>query len=302
MRPHALHRLTIKHMQALVALDRASSLSKAADALGISQPAFSSRMQEVERLSRTACFHRTGNRLAFTQSGLILLNAARLVLDELNRAEGYLEQLDASPVQIIRLETRGYLLEDHIAPVLAGFMAENPGVVVETSCNAQGFPFENLLGGKVDISIVLGEFARSGVDRQFLRRDDLVGVVPAGHRLASKAHLSAEDFRDDILLVFSGVLERGQEVENLFEPAGILPYRVLSTGNARFVCAMVANNAGLGILGHWAIGKALQGYGLTAVPLTEAGLQANWYAATSKSRTDDQATAALLELLSRAFQ
>lgn len=301
MRPHSLHRLTIKHMQALVALDRQTSISKAADALGISQPALSSRLQEVERLSRTACFHRNGNRLSFTQSGLILLNAARLVLDELRRAEGYLEQLDAEPLQVIRLETRGYLLDDWLAPVLALFIAENPGTVVETSCGNDSLPFENLLDGKVDVSIAMGEGTRNGIERHFLREDDLVAVVPPGHSLSDRDHLVAADFRTETLLVFSATLERGQEVENLFEPAGILPSRVLAVGNAQFVCSMVASNAGLGILGRWAAAEAARTYGLKAIRLTPTGLKSNWYVAFAKRTGPDKAISDLLRLLKQSL-
>jgi LysR family transcriptional regulator for metE and metH len=300
MRPHNLHRLTIKHMQALVALDREASISKASDMLGISQPALSSRLQEVERLSRTPCFHRVGNRLSFTQAGLILLNAARMVLDELKRAEGYLEQQDAAPVQVIRLETRGYLLEDWLSPLLARFMAETPGTVVETSCSDDSLPYENLLDGKVDVSIVMGDVTRSGVDRHFLRTDELVGVVAPGHPLAGRSHLDAGDFRGETLLVFSATLERGQEVDRLFAPAGVLPQRVLAAGTAQFVCAMVASGAGLGILGKWAAQRAVESYGLRTVRLTPAGLTSNWYAACVRHGATDTAISSLLQLLKQS--
>ena len=52
---------------ALVALEQARTLSAAAELLGISQPAFSSRLSEIERLCQTRCFNRINNRLSFTE-------------------------------------------------------------------------------------------------------------------------------------------------------------------------------------------------------------------------------------------
>lgn len=294
MRESNLHRLTIKHMQALDALEQEDSISKAASALGISQPALSNRLREIERLSNNTCFHRKGNRLSFTQSGLVLLNTAQIVLEELRRAEDYLKQFGMGGFQIIRLETRGYLLDFWLAPVLSRFMANSPGVLVETSCNGDKLPLENLLTGRVDVTVTMGDSQRNGVERDFLLEDELVAVLPAEHPLVHREYLAAEDFREETLLGISSILERGQEFDHLFGPSGAAPERFLSAGNAQFVCALVANDTGLGILGKWAASYDIRKYGLKTVRLTRAGLKVNWHAAFAESGTQRGETAALI--------
>ncbi|MEQ9258870.1 MAG: LysR family transcriptional regulator [Roseovarius sp.] len=295
---HNLHRLTVKHMQALIALDREATVSRAALSLGISQPAMSSRLQEIERLYRSRFFQRVGNRMVFTQAGQILLNATRLMLEELKRAEIYLDRLEGQPAETIRLEIRGYLLDRYLAPVLARFMAAHPDTVVEVSSSFHSIPFENLLGGKVDVVLLMGEFIRARVERYWHRSDDLVGVLPPDHPLARRTHLEAKDFVPETLLVSSAQLERGQEVERFFEPAGLSTERVVALGHPRMVCAMVAQKAGLGILGRWAAADSIRDYGLATVPLTDKGIPIQLHAACrSGERAGRPSVAALIEAL-----
>lgn len=168
---------------------------------------------------------------------------------------------------------------------------------METSCNGDKLPLENLLTGRVDVTVTMGDSQRNGVERDFLLEDELVAVLPAEHPLVHREYLAAEDFREETLLGISSILERGQEFDHLFGPSGAAPERFLSAGNAQFVCALVANDTGLGILGKWAASYDIRKYGLKTVRLTRAGLKVNWHAAFAESGTQRGETAALIRVV-----
>ena len=57
-----LNRLTVKHLRALAALEEKITLTRAAESLSLSQPALSNRLREIERLTDTHIFDRSGGR------------------------------------------------------------------------------------------------------------------------------------------------------------------------------------------------------------------------------------------------
>lgn len=297
MQTRLIHRLSIKQLQALVALEQARTLSAAAELLGISQPAFSSRLSEIERLCQTRCFNRINNRLSFTQSGFTLLNAAKLILDELHRAEAFINDANKSVLDTVRLETRGYTLDRWLAPVLAGFMTGAPDMLVEVSYSTGSLPLDELHRGVVDLSLSMGSFMRPGLERHHLFDDELVAVVPADHPLAERAFLTPEDFQPEVLVTYSGIAERGLEVEHFFAPAGIAPGLVVSVGSSQLACEMVANGAGLSILGRWAMAQQQPAANVVYILLGEAGLQVAWYAICRQGETAKPGLNRLLDAL-----
>jgi len=105
-----LNRLTVKHLRALAALEENMTLARAAEPLNRSQPALSNRLREIERLTDTRIFHRSGTKLSFTALGTVLSNTARIVLDELNLAEACLAKARRTQRRTVMPEVWGYAL------------------------------------------------------------------------------------------------------------------------------------------------------------------------------------------------
>lgn len=296
-----LNRLTVKQLQALVALDDSGSLTRAARHLGISQPAFSNRLREVERLTGTDVFNRDGNRLHFTSLGRILLNAARVVLDELIQAEFHLSQSGVHSRSVIRIEVRGYNLHEGLCPILAEMMREPNCSLFEIRPDASRLPLEALIAGDVDLTIALGSFGRRGLELHKLFEDELVAVVPLDHHLASRDFLNPADFLDDMYITYDAVLERGQEVEQFFLPAGIFPRQIHCVGSSDYVCGLVARGHGISILSRWAVNQHPAVMGLVMKPLTREGIRATWHAVVRQSDKENNSLAKLYRQLPSVF-
>src|SRR5215467_7514707 len=95
--------LDVKLMRMLVAIDRHGTLTRAAEALGITQSALSHHIKESERRAAVSIFHRIGRRLRFTAVGEELLQAARSVTSEIDRIEADLALYREGYGPIVRL-------------------------------------------------------------------------------------------------------------------------------------------------------------------------------------------------------
>jgi molybdenum-dependent DNA-binding transcriptional regulator ModE len=93
--------IPIEIMRTVVAISETGSLSKAADRLGLSQPAISSQIKRLQGLVGGALFLKTANGTTVTELGMLALQQARRILeahDQLLRLGG-----NSDGVQPLRL-------------------------------------------------------------------------------------------------------------------------------------------------------------------------------------------------------
>lgn len=79
--------LRLRHLRCFLEVARRGSLSAAADALHVSQPAASKTIRELEEIVGTALFDRSGRNLVLTAAGRVYQSQAGGALAELERAQ-----------------------------------------------------------------------------------------------------------------------------------------------------------------------------------------------------------------------
>ena len=75
-------RLKLRHFTLLIELDRARSVSRAAEQLGLAQPTVTRSLGEIEAIFMTPLFHRSRRGLEPTPAGQLVLARARLALTD----------------------------------------------------------------------------------------------------------------------------------------------------------------------------------------------------------------------------
>jgi LysR family transcriptional regulator, cyn operon transcriptional activator len=89
--------LEIRHLRYFLAVAEAGSFSRAADRVGISQPAISQQMRDLEAGLRVSLFQRRGKRILLTSTGMIFQEHARAIL---RQVENFLQELSSEPGQL----------------------------------------------------------------------------------------------------------------------------------------------------------------------------------------------------------
>src|SRR3954465_9405089 len=92
-RRYLSHRLRLHLLRAADAIESQGSLVKASAVLGITQPAITKSLQELEELLRLRLFDRHPRGMRPTEAGTVFVSAARRVLSELNRLDEELDRL-----------------------------------------------------------------------------------------------------------------------------------------------------------------------------------------------------------------
>jgi LysR family transcriptional regulator, cyn operon transcriptional activator len=173
--------LEIRHLRYFLAVAEAGSFSRAANRLGISQPAISQQMRDLETGLRVSLFQRRGKRILLTSAGLIFQEHARVLLREL---ENLLQELSSEPGQLRGALHLGVvpILNVALVPHLLGlFAAAHPGIsltVEEISSTEIETALEE---GRMDVG--LGFLTRHSPNLRYerLRTDEFALIVSGAH-------------------------------------------------------------------------------------------------------------------------
>lgn len=204
-------------MGTFLAVCQEGTCSGAAEHLHMTQPGVSQQVAALERTWGCRLFERRGRRMVLTPPGEILRDFARGVRNDAMRTR---ERMDArGRVVPLRLGATRTIGEYVLPPLLAPWLAENPGVDLTLEVDNTARLLAGLESGELDGAWIEGVFDGGGFETRELARDALVGVCAPCHPLAGK-EVTLDDLGGERLLVRekgSGgrlVLERALEARN----------------------------------------------------------------------------------------
>ena len=112
-------------------LARAGSLSAAGRELGISTPAVSKHLAQMEGRLGTALVNRTTRRMSLTPEGEVYLEHARRILAGIDDLSQQLGVAKETPQGLLRVNATLGFGRSHVAPVISAFVRKHPAVEVQ---------------------------------------------------------------------------------------------------------------------------------------------------------------------------
>lgn len=288
--------LEVRHLRVVDAVQRAGTMSGAAQALHLTQPAVSHAVRDLEARLGVELFHRRGRRLVATPAGERLLVGAHRVLDELARVEEDLAEYGTGHRGIVRITTECYTCYHWLPSILRRFLDEYPEVQVQIVPEAVTAPVRALLNGELDLAILHHRPNHRDLALTRLFDDEIVAVVPAGHGLAGRPFVGAADFETEHVILHSD-LEDSSLFSLLLRPAGVTPRRVSKLPLTEALLEAVKVGLGVSVMARWAVRPEVEAGNLVAIPLGSRGLRRSWYAATLRRRAASPVVEALVAQL-----
>ena len=136
------------------------SFSAAAEAVGVSKATVSKAIARLEAQIGAALFHRTSRRLTLTEQGRSLADPARAMLAQARAAEEAAQEGAAALAGRVRVSAPMSFGLAHVAPVIARFLAEQPGIEIDLNLSdavvdivAEGFDVALRIGTLPDSSL-----------------------------------------------------------------------------------------------------------------------------------------------------
>ncbi len=249
---------SLRQLRTFVAIAERGSVTEAARALNLTQPAASQQLREVERLLGTRLLDRAGGRLVATASGLAALGPARQALAAAEEAAAAVQAVRAGAAGRVRLGT-GATACIHLLPkALATVRARLPGLEIVVATGNTPDILRRVEEGALDLGLVT-------MPRQVPRtlaatpvwRDALAALLPealAGPVAFTPAGLAAMP----LILYETGGDTRGI-VDAWFRRAGLVAKPIMELGSVEAIKVLVGSGLGASVLPRLALDQPVPG-------------------------------------------
>ncbi|TCJ02031.1 LysR family transcriptional regulator [Cytobacillus praedii] len=175
--------MNLHALRLLIKVAELKSVTKAADALSISQPAVTIQIRNLEKETGLKLIETVGRGINLTKEGEFLVERALTLFDMEKDIENKLFQLKNGELQELRIAST-YLPANFLLPVwLAKFKMDFPSVNVNLYSGNSNQVLENLLRYNSDIAFVVKEeWNNPDIHLDHLMDIDFWFIVPHGHK------------------------------------------------------------------------------------------------------------------------
>ena len=260
--------MTLEQLRIFVAVAERLHMTRAAEALHLTQSAVSAAVQALETRHGTRLFDRVGRGLALNAAGTAFLPEARAVLARAEAAGRLLDELAGLKRGSVRLFASQTIAAYWLPPRMAAFAQSHPGVELHLSIANTHRVVEAVLAGEAELGLIEGAEDAPRLERTRIGADRLIVVAAPDHPLAGReATLAAADLK----ALDWALREPGSGTRSEFEAA--LP-RGMAASDLKTALVLPSNEA---ILTAVAAGGGVGGGLVTAIselaarPLIEAG-------------------------------
>jgi DNA-binding transcriptional LysR family regulator len=237
-------------------LAQARHMTRAADALGVTQPALSAMLKKLEQEVGTALVVRTSRGVELTEAGRVFLTHADEALRAADQATTSVKELLGLEKGSIRLGGGATAITYLLPPVVSSLRRSYPGLRFYIREAGSSAVAQSVLSGELDLGIVtlpLASVNGSDLERVPMVTDELRLILPPKHRLSGKETFRWKDLDGEPVVAF----EAGSAVRDLIDrtasSAGITLHIVMELRSIDSIKQMVAAGIGIGFVSRFAL-------------------------------------------------
>ena len=230
---------------AFIKIIETGSFSKAALELGYTQSAISQMIHSLETELSTSLVIRSKKGITLTADGESYLPFIRNLSNAYNELQTKSDEMNNLHGGTIRIGAFASVSANWLPGLMKEFKKLYPNVQFKLMQGSYHTITEWLRYGSVDIGFVTPETAGE-FESVPLYTDEMLAVLPKGHRLASQESISLADFKDEPYIF----LDEGKASEPLdyFTKAGVTPNRQYHVFDDYTIMNMVEQGLGVSIL------------------------------------------------------
>ncbi|WP_404326162.1 LysR family transcriptional regulator [Cobetia sp. UIB-001] len=282
-RPNLLNRLTFRQLQVFQAVHRQQSYSRAAEQLGLTQPAVSAQIRQLEQALEQSLFKYAGKTLHILPAADALANSVQSIFGEVSSLQMELSEIAGTirgELNLAAVSTAQYV----VPHILARFRARYPEVSVRLRVCNRGQALERLAERRDDLVIMGMVPDDANLAFMPILDNELIPVVWPGHPLLEVKGITLEDLAQYYMLM----REPGSGTRTAFEEFAArervsLPH-TLELGSNEAIKQGVMAHLGVAILPRLAVQLELASGLLASPSLPGFPLRRSWCTVYPKDR------------------
>jgi len=241
-------RLSVRQLEAFRAFMLARTTKGAADILGISQPAVSRLIDQLESALHFELFDRKNGRLVPTPEADIFFEEVERTFVSVDKISEIARDIQSARMGNLTIAAMPALANDFLPSVIARFARERP----RTRITLLVFPsakIEELVSAQhVDFGVAEFPFVRTGLQAaEFCRAPYQLGIR-SDHELASRNRVSIADLAGVSFISLTSNTAARHVIDQRFSMAGITRQQYYDAQNSAVIASLISHGLGVGLI------------------------------------------------------
>jgi DNA-binding transcriptional LysR family regulator len=196
--------MDLRHLRYFVAVAEELHFTRAAERLGMKQPPLSQQIRQLERELGTSLLRRLTRGVELTDSGALLLEEARRILDHVERTKAAVQSCARGETGRMRVGfASATYFQSMVTGIVRAYRERFPGVLLTPEQSLMPRLLAALHSGEIDIAFVRSAFSdddRLGIE--LLVEEPMLAVLPASHTLAGERSVALAALSSDTFIIF----------------------------------------------------------------------------------------------------
>jgi DNA-binding transcriptional LysR family regulator len=260
--------LELAQLEAFLQVAHHRSFSRAAEALFLTQPSVTARIQSLERELGERLFERAGRTVTLTDAGHAFMPHAQRALTAVQEGTDAIEAVRHGDVGSIRIGASSSIATYVLPAILKRFREARPRVHVHLSTGTTEDMVEKLLAGETHVAITrLTQHPE--IESVHLYNDDLALVVAPNHPFAARGRVTIAEAGREPFLFFERSSSYHSLIYSMFLRVGVVPESMMELDSMETTKHMVEADLGVAILPVVSVGREVEAGELRRVDILD---------------------------------
>ena len=244
-RRESMNKLQIRQVEAFRAVVTLRSMTKAAELLGVSQPAVSRLIADFQTTVGFKLFKRGRNSAEPTPDALLLFEQVDKLFHGLEELRNEIDAINNMRLGKLVIAATNSYSNGFLPQLIADFKSANDKIAVSVHIQDHTEVVDWVALGRADIGFAVQPIAKSELTAKTIASRDAHCIMPADHKLASKKTLRPSDLADMPFVSFARGTALRFTVDGFFDRAGVNRQLHVEATSHTVICSLVS--AGLGV-------------------------------------------------------
>lgn len=245
--------LNVRYLKVFRAIVKSGSVSGAARALNVSQPAVTKSLRMLEEDLGIALFQRVSGRLVITPEAQRLMPEVERLFGVLSGIKGMADELREGHGGTMTIAAVTTLSLSLVSKAIAKFTQQHPNVRFELKALSTVLAAQHVATNYVDMGVLDAPTELSGMEAIPLCRSEVGCVMKRDHPLSAKEYIGPPDLLNLPLITFGEETFTGMSVRNTFYAANT-PMKVqCALNNTMMAYVLVRRGVGVALVDSFPI-------------------------------------------------
>ena len=257
------------HLESFVEVARRGNVSRAAEALFLTQPAITARLKALETGLGSKLFVRSSRGMKLSDAGRAFLPYAERTMTTVDEGRQLVTNLRQGNIGALVIAAAPAVSTYVLPEILRVFRMTHPKVRLGVKTGHTEEVLEMVLRGEAHVG--LGRPIRHpNIELIPVLDDEMLLVVSARHAFARRGKVRMDELAAERLILFDRTSSYHELTSSLFRQAGVVPTSTLELDNVEAAKKMVQQGLGVALLPRMALVVELKSGSLRPVKLIGA--------------------------------